>query len=64
MPLTQNLILLIFKFYVYKSRFSGNLSFSFFHKLVKIKKIEMGTILRTLNVYKKKWSFKENSLSE
>ena len=39
--ITQNLILLIFKFYVYKSRGSGNLSFSaFFHKLVKIKNLE------------------------
>ena len=39
--ITQNLILLIFKFYVYKSRRSGNLSFSaFFHKLVKIKNLE------------------------
>ena len=38
--ITQDLILLIFKFYVYKSRDSGNLSFSdFFHKLVKIKNL-------------------------
>lgn len=34
--ITQNMIVLIFKFYVYKSRVSGNLSFSaFFHKFVK-----------------------------
>ena len=34
--ITQNLILLIFKFYVYKSRDSGNLSFSaFFQKTCK-----------------------------
>ena len=39
--ITQNLILLIFKFYVYKSRGSGNLSFSAFsQKLVKIKNLE------------------------
>ena len=45
--ITQNLILLIFKFYVYKSRGSGNLSFSaFLHKLVKIKNLEKGTALR------------------
>ena len=64
--ITQNLILLIFKFYVYKSRGSGNLSFSaFFHKLVKIKNLEKGTALRNrrkLEVYKKKWSFIENAL--
>ena len=48
--ITQNLILLIFKFYVYKSRGSGNFSFNvFFHKLV-------------TDVYEKKWSFKENAL--
>ena len=36
--ITPSLILLIFKFYVYKSRVSGSLSFStFFHKLIKIK---------------------------
>ena len=35
--ITQNLILLIFRFYVYKSRGRGNLSFSaVFHKLEKI----------------------------
>ena len=64
--ITQNLILLIFKFYVYKSRGSGNLSFSaFFHKLVKIKNLEKGAALRNrrkLDVCKKKWSFLENAL--
>ena len=45
--ITQNLILLIFKFYVYKSIGSGNLRFSaFLHKLVKIKNLEKGTALR------------------
>ena len=62
----SNLILLIFKFYVYKSRGSGNLSFSaFFQKLVKIKNLEKGTALsneRKLDVYKKIWSFIENAL--
>ena len=47
--ITQNLILIILKFYVYRSRGSGNLSFStFFHKLVNIKKkkkLEKGTDL-------------------
>ena len=64
--ITQNLILLIFKFYLYKSRVSGNLSFrAFFHKLVTIKNLEDGTALRNrrkLDVYKKKWSFLENAL--
>ena len=64
--ITQNLILLIFKLYIYKPRGSGNLSFSaFFHKLVKIKNLEKGTALRNrrkLEVYKKKWSFIENAL--
>ena len=45
--ITQNLVLLIFKFYVYKPRGSDNLSFSaFLHKLVKIKNLEKGTALR------------------
>ena len=45
--ITKNLILLIFKFYVYNSRVSGNLSFSaFFHKFVKIENLEKGAALR------------------
>ena len=62
--ITQNLILLILKFYIHKSRVSGksdNLSFSaFFYKLVKIKNLEKGKSLRNrrkLDVYEKKWSF-------
>ena len=59
--ITQNLILLIFKFYVYNSRVSGNLSFSaFFNKLLKIRSLEKDMVLRSwrkLDVYKKKWSF-------
>ena len=44
--ISQNLIL-IFEFYVYKSRDSGNLNFSaFFHKLVKIKNLEKGSALK------------------
>ena len=56
--ITQNLILLIFKFYVYKSRDSGNLSFrAFFDKLVKTGNLEKGKALRNwgkLDVYEKK----------
>ena len=56
--ITENMILLIFKFYVYKSRVSGNLRFSaFFHKLVTIKNLEKGTVLKNrtkLDDYKKK----------
>ena len=63
--ITQNLILLIFKFYVYKLRGSGNLSFSaFFHKLVNIKNLEKSAAFRNrrkLDVYKKKWSFIQNA---
>ena len=55
--ITQGLILLILKYCVYKSRISGNFSFStFFHKLVKIKNLENGTALiiqRKHDVYKK-----------
>ena len=64
--ITQNLILLIFKFYVYKSIGSGNLRFSaFLHKLVKIKNLEKGTAIRNwrkLDFYEKKYSFIENAL--
>ena len=64
--ITQNLVLLIFKFYVYKLRGSGNLSFTTsFRKLVNIKNLEKGAALRNrrkLDVYKKKWPFIENAL--
>ena len=64
--INHNLILQIFQFYVYKSRGTGNLSFSaFFHKFVKIKNLEKGTALenpRKLNVCQKKWSFIGNAL--
>ena len=44
--ITQNLILLIFKFYEYKPRVSANLIFSAScHKLVKIKNLVKGTAL-------------------
>ena len=44
--ITQNLILLIFKFYEYKPRVSANLIFSAScHKLVKIKNLDKGTAL-------------------
>ena len=56
--ITQNLILLIFKFYVYKSRDRVELSFiAFFHKLLKIKNLEKGTALknrRKLDISEKK----------
>ena len=62
--ITQNLILLIFKFYVYKSKVSGNLSFSAFsHKHVNIKNLEKGTAIRNqrkLDFYKK-WSIIGNA---
>ena len=56
--IAQNLILLIFKFYVCKSRDSGNLSFSaFFHKLVKNKNLEKGTenftFMKEMVIYRK-----------
>ena len=64
--ITQNLILLTFKFYVYKPRGSADLRFSAsFHELVKIKNLEKGAALRNrrkLDVYEKKWSFVENDL--
>ena len=62
--ITQNLIQLIFKFYVYKSRVSGNLSLrAFFHTLVKIKNRKGYSLKKSkkLDVYKK-WPFKENAL--
>ena len=54
--ITQNLILLIFKFHIYKSRGSGNLSFSpFLHKIGKIKGLEKDKALRNRRkcVYRK-----------
>ena len=52
---TQNLVLLIFKFYVYKSWGSGNLSFNaFLHRFVKIENLEKCIELRNqrkLDVY-------------
>ena len=64
--ITKNLILLIFKFYVYKSRVSGSLSFSaFFHKFAKIENLEKGAAVRNqrkLDIYKKKSPFIENAL--
>ena len=41
--LIQNMILMIFKLYVYKSRVSGTLNFNtFLHQLVKVKNVEKG----------------------
>ena len=54
--ITQNLLVLIFKFYVFKSIVNAKLSFE---------NLENGIGLRNwrkLDVYKKKWSFIENSL--
>ena len=63
---TQNPILLIFKFQLYKSSDTGNLSFSaFFHKHLKIKNLKKGAALRNrrkLDVYEKTWPFIENGL--
>ena len=63
--ITQKLILLVFKLYVYKSRGSGNLSFSaFFHKIVKIKNLRKRYSLKKSKktvIYKNKCSFPENA---
>ena len=41
--LIQNMILLVFKLYVYKSRVSGTLNFNIFlHKLIKVQNSEKG----------------------
>ena len=54
--LIQNMILMVFKLYVYKSRVSGTLSFNaFLHQLVKVKNVEKGAAFNN----KQKQNFKE-----
>ena len=66
--LIQNMILMVFKLYVYKSRVSGTLSFNaFLHQLVKVKNVEKGAafnIKQKHDMFLKKWSIVENLLPQ
>ena len=61
--LIQNMTLMVFKLYVYKSRVSGTLSFNtFLPQLVKVKNIEKGAAFnnKQKHMFLKKWSIIEN----
>ena len=66
--LIQNMILMVLKLYVYKSRVSGALSFNtFLHQLVKVKNIEKGAAFNNKqkhDMFLKKWSIIENLLPQ
>ena len=61
----QNVILMVFKLFVYKSRVRGTLSFNtFLHQLVKVKNVEKDAAFNNKQKYMflKKWSIIENLL--
>ena len=64
--LIQNMILMVFKLYVYKSRVSGTLNFNtFLHQLAKVKNVEKGAAFNNKqkhDMFLKKWSIIENLL--
>ena len=66
--LIQNMILMVLKLYVCKSRVSGTLSFNtFLHQLVKVKNIEKGAAFNNKqkhDMFLKKWSIIENLLPQ
>ena len=66
--LIQNMIVIVFKFYVYKSRVSGTLSFNtFLHQLIKVKSVEKGAAFNNKqkhDMFLKKWSIVENLLRQ
>ena len=56
--LIKNMILMVFKLYVYKARVSGKLNFNtFLHELVKVKNVEKGAVFS--NKQKHDMFFKE-----
>ena len=66
--LIQNMILMAFKPYVYKSRVSGTFNFNIFlHQLVKVKGAEKSAAFSNRqkhDIFLKKWSIAENLLSQ
>ena len=66
--LIQNMILMVFKLYVYKSRVSRTLNFNIFlHRLVKVKNVEKGAAFNNKkkhDMFLKKWSILENLLPQ
>ena len=66
--LIQNMILMVFKLYVYKSRVSGTLNFNaFLHQLIKVKNVEKGAAFNNKqkhDMFLKKWSIVENLLRQ
>ena len=66
--LIQNMILMVFKLCVYKSRVSGALNFNIFLlRLVKVKNVEKGAAFNNKQkhgMFLKKWSIIENLLPQ
>ena len=66
--LIQNMILMAFKLYVFKSRLSSTLNFNtFLHQLVKVKNVEKGAAFNNKqkhDMFLKKWSIAENLLPQ
>ena len=66
--LIQKIILIVFKLYVYKSRFSCTLNFNtFLHQLVEVKNLENGAAFNNKQKHEmplKRWSIVENSLGK
>ena len=62
------MILMVFKFYVYKSRVSDALKFNIFlHQLVKVRNLEKGAAFNNEqkhDMFLKKWSIVENLLPQ
>ena len=66
--LIQNMILMVFKLYVYKSKVSSTLNFNtFLRQLVKVKNVEKGAAFKNKqkhDIFLKKWSIVENLLPQ
>ena len=66
--LIQNIILIVFKLYVYKARVSSILNFNtFLHQLIKVKNVEKGAafiIKQKHDMFLKKWSIVKNLLPQ
>ena len=65
--LIQNVILMVFKLYVYKSRVSDTLNFDTFNQMVKVKNLEKGAAFNNNqkhDMFLKKWSIVETFLPQ
>ena len=66
--LIQNMILVVFKLYVYESRGRGRLNFNkFLHQLVKVKNLEKGAAFNNKqkhDMFLTKWSIIESLLPQ